>query len=251
MTREEKVAKLDALRKDIEVKVQAYNDAYQSRRYDESTDIDAKLTEAVNEYTALSRDICFCDCRDSGNPMIEAVRRLSYPSIALKDGKVGEAKILVREVVDRDKQIDLLKLHKFCGGIGADEQWPYMVEHFNKILTAWKATQLGIDPTEINDSYAMSKISRDINMGKTPTSNTQILKQLRMVVTAMIGEEYAGNLISHDVNFLTSVYTRKDRAALTVTCANHKYMRGYLMEICNHIITGKAYELKYKKAKNA
>ncbi len=45
-----------------------------------------------------------------------------------------------------------------------------------------------------------------------------------------------------------SVYSRKNRKALTVTCANHKYMRGYVMEICNRIITDKAYEVDYKKS---
>ena len=46
-----------------------------------------------------------------------------------------------------------------------------------------------------------------------------------------------------------SVYSRKSRKALTVTCANHKYMRGYLMEICHRIVTGKAYELEFKATK--
>ena len=73
--------------------------------------------------------------------------------------------------------------------------------------------------------------------------------RLTAIVQAMIGEEYKP--VSHDVNFLLSVYSRKSRKALTVSCANHKYLRGYIAEICHRIVTGKSYEVDYKKVKNA
>ena len=108
---------------------------------------------------------------------------------------------------------------------------------------------LGIDPTAINDSYAMSEIAKGYDLGKNPASKTNLLKTLTAIVQAMVGEEYKP--VSHDVNFLLSVYSRKSRKALTVTCANHKYMRGYVMEICHRIVTGKTYEVDYKKVRNA
>ena len=54
---------------------------------------------------------------------------------------------------------------------------------------------------------------------------------------------------SHDVNFLLSVYSRKNRKALTVTTANHKALRGYLAEICHRIVTKKQYAVDYKAVK--
>ncbi len=131
------------------------------------------------------------------------------------------------------------------GGIGKDPQWAAMVEKLNFLMTAQKAVDLGIDPKAVNDSYAMSDIARQIDMGKTPTSKTNILKTVQAIVTAMIGEEYKA--VSHDVNFLMSVYSRKNRKALTVSCANHKYMRQYMMEICHRIVEGKSYALDYKQ----
>ena len=101
---------------------------------------------------------------------------------------------------------------------------------------------------EIDSSYAMSEIARAIDMGKTPTSNTNLLKTLQRIVTAMIGPEYKAT--SHDVNFLMSVYSRKSRKALTVACANHKYLRQYMMEVCNHIVTKTPYSVDYRKQKN-
>ena len=88
----------------------------------------------------------------------------------------------------------------------------------NFLLTAQKAVDLGIDPKAVNDSYAMSEIAREFDMGKNPTSKTNLLKTLQTVITAMLGEQYKAT--SHDVNFLMSVYSKKNRKALTVTCAN-------------------------------
>ena len=106
------------------------------------------------------------------------------------------------------------------------------------------ARDLGLDPQKVNDSYAMSEIARQFEMGKNPTSKTNMLRTLQMVVTAMLGEGYKAT--SHDVNFLLSVYSRKNRKALVVSCANHRNFRAYIAEVCHRIVTGKEYELEYK-----
>ena len=93
----------------------------------------------------------------------------------------------------------------------------------------------------------MSEIAQKYNLGKNPASKTNLLKTLTSIVQAMIGDEYKA--VSHDVNFLLSVYSRKSRKALTVTCANHKYMRGYVMEICHRIVTGATYDIDFKMKK--
>lgn len=247
---ENKANQLQELRETVESKVKAYNDAYQDKRFDEAAKLDEEIVEAVNEYTGVKRGMVFAELAATPDPMLAAVRMLSFETIGVKDTKEGDEKIPVRTVIDKERQIDLLKLHKYVeGGIGADHQWVYMVEKFNMLLTAQKARDLGIDPKAISDSYAMSEIARGYDMGKNPCSNTNLLKTLRTIVKAMLGEEYESKANSHDVAFLLSVYSRKSRKALTVTCANHKYLRGYVAEICHRIVTGKTYEVEYKKAK--
>lgn len=235
------------LREKVEALVKNYNDAIQSGKYDVAVKNNEETEQAVNEYTAISRKECFDALKATDNPMLEAVKALTFPTIRVKDTKAGDEKIPVRVVEDIERPIDLLKLHKYVGGdgIGTDKNWAYAAEKLNFLLTAQKAADLGITPKSVHDSYAMSDISRQIDMGKTPTSKTNILKTLQAVITAMIGEEYKAT--SHDVNFLMSIYSRKNRKALTVTCANHKYMRQYLAEICHRIVLGKSYELDYKK----
>jgi len=81
-------------------------------------------------------------------------------------------------------------------------------------------------------------------MGKTPTSKTNMLKTLQAVIDAMLGEGKF-KATSHDVAYLLSVYSRKNRAALTVTCANHRYFRNYIAEVCHRCATGKSYEIDH------
>lgn len=205
----------------------------------------------VGKYTNISRDECFKALKETDDPMLEAVKQLTYPSIKIVDvqGKKDGSELAKTIINDTEKSIDLFKLHKYVGGdgIGANKQWPYMVEKFNMLMTAQKAVDLGINPKKINNSYAMSEISDGIDLGKTPTSKTNILKTLQSIITAMIGEEYKAT--SHDVNYLLSIYSRKSRKALTVSCANHRYMRQYLMEICHRIALGKVYDVEFKMKK--
>lgn len=250
MTREENTAKLVQLRSEAEALVKDYNDAIQNGKYEDATKADKAMTEKVNEYTGIVRDMCFEDCKNTENPMLTAVTTLTYVTIGVKDEQKGDDKVPVRSVVEKERTIDLLKLDKYCGGIGADKNWAHIAQKMNFLLTAQKCADLGLDPKAVNDSYAMSEIAREFDMGKNPTSKTNLLRTLQMVVTAMLGEGYKAT--SHDVNFLMSVYARKSRKALTVTCANHRYFRNYLAEVCHRIVTGASYEVEYKsKRENA
>lgn len=244
MTREEGMAKLAELKSSVEEQVKVFNDAVQNGRFEESTKADKAMTGTINEYTATVRDMCFEECKATDDPMLAAVKTLSYVTIGVKDEQKGDDKVPVRVIVDKERQIDLLKLDKFCGGIGADPNWMHVAQKMNFLLTAQKAKDLGLDPAKVNDSYAMSEIARQFEMGKNPTSKTNLLKTLQMVVTAMVGDGHKAT--SHDVNFLLSVYSKKNRKALTVSCANHRNFRGYVMEVCHRIVTGKSYELEYK-----
>lgn len=240
--------KLLALRAKADEQVKSYNEAIQSGNFAESVKIDDALTQTVNEYTSEVRKMCFDACKATENPMLTAVNLLSFMTIGVKDEKVGEDKIPVRVVIDKERAIDLYKLHKYIeGGIGHDKNWLYIAEKFNCLMTAAAAKDLGLDPKAVNDSFAMSAIARDIDLGKAPTSETAMLTQLKMVITSMIGEEY--KVTTHDLKFLLKCYTKKSKKALTITTANHKYLRGYLAEICHKLVTGKQYDADYKKIK--
>ena len=249
LSHDEAVKKLNELRQKVEGLVSSYNEAYQAGKFEEAMEASKAIEEAVNEYTSVARDDCFEACKNSPDPMLTAVTLLSFVTIRVKDEQRGDDAIPVRIVVEKERQIDLFKLYKYCGekGIGADPKWLYMAEQLNMLLTAQKAQDLGLDPKVVNDSFAMSNIAREISLGKSPTSKTNILNTLQSIITAMLGEGYKAT--SHDVNFLMSTYSKKNRKALTVTTANHKTLRGLLAEICHRIVTDKPYAVDYKAVK--
>lgn len=262
-TREEMTKELIELKAKAESLTREYNEAYQTEKLADSRKIAAQIDEVVGEYGKIAREIVFNDCRLSANPMLTAVTMLSYVTIAAKDEYEGEdkAKIPVRKIIERAKPIDLRALHSFCAkgkdcdGIGADTKWIYKCEYLNKKLTYRRAEELGVSHAklkEIDDSYAMAAISREVDMGKNPVSNTQLLKSLQSLVTDMLGTDAEGKeykVTSHDVNFLVSIYSRKSRTALTVSCANHKNFTSYIAEICHRIVTNKLYDVEFKKEK--
>ena len=153
MTREENTAKLAQLRSETEALVKDYNDAIQNGKFEDASKADKAMTEKINEYTATVRDMCFEDCKNTDNPMLTAVTTLSFVTIGVKDEQKGDDKVPVRAIVDKERQIDLLKLHKYCGSIGANENWSSIAQKMNFLLTAQKAVDLGIDPKAVNDSY--------------------------------------------------------------------------------------------------
>lgn len=239
--------KLAEIRSNVEGLAELYNKQMLESKFDEAAKTDAEMKSGVDEYNQIQNDEIFVQCRKSNDPMLTACTILTYPIIKIKDGNIEGSTLKKREIVDAEKQIDLAKLHKFCGGIGHDQNWIYKLEKLNMLLTAQVATNLGIDPKTVHDSYAMHAISKSIDFGKNPTSNTNILKNLTQVIQDMIGEGYKP--ISRDVKYLQYIYGKKGKSALTVVCANHRFMRNYVQEICHRLITDKVYTVDYKMTK--
>ncbi len=248
MTREERAMKLIELKADAELLVKEYNECIQSGKYDLAQKADAKITEKVNEYTGTIRDMVFDDCKCSPDPMLTGVTILRFTTIATKDEKQGEDKIPVRSIVEREKPIDLVRLHKHCDGIGANKEWKHVAQKMNFLLTAQKCKDLGIDPKAVNDSYLMSQTAKDFDMGKNPASNSNLLRTLQIVISAMLGDTYKAT--SHDVNYLVSIYSKKNNKALSLSCANHTHFISYIAEICHRIVVKKNYDVTYKTRKD-
>ena len=273
MTREDYINKQGTLLASIRSNIQDYNVAYGEKRYDDVATINAAIEKDVDEYNSISQMLCFDACSKAENPMHAAIITLHFPVIGIKDTMIGdEVKILKRVIVgDPDaedavlkyKQIDLLKFQKYVKdreghGIGHEANWNNQVERLNLLFALDCAVEIGkgqefID--EMRDCYAVKEASREIDFGVknpkagTPISNTGLLKAVKAVVTAMAGPEVGDKVLTHDVRFLKIVSAKKSRKELAVQCANHRFMRGYLMEVCNRIMTDGIYDVDYKRIK--
>lgn len=213
-----------------------------------------KLADRFNEASAYEATK---DCWEHEKPLLWACTRMIYETMTARLKEDKKLDVITLEIKRRDRRIALDKLHKDCGGIGENTDWIYTAQAVNKIFTARLITELKGDKaadalTAIDNSYHMAEIAKAIDMGKNPVSNSKTLEQLRLCITQMIGAEYAPNLISFDVKFITTQYakeSKKDAYGLTLEAAAHKRFYDLLMRVCHHLITNKPYGVVFKEKK--
>lgn len=227
----------------------AYTKAVEQDSLERCVRIEDEINEIISAYTEVACKECYKELLACEDPMLEAVKRLTFTTIHQKDDLVEGTDIIVHVIEDVDKPIDLRALHKAAGkdGIGKDKNWIYAVEQLNCLMTARICEELGVDCKSIRDNYYMAKISREIDLGKNVTSNKSLLRALSSVIAMMIGEEYKP--LTKDVNFLYMIYSKKGRKALAVSCANHGNFTSYIKEICHRIVTNGVYTAEYKTIK--
>lgn len=267
MTTLEKLTELNAK---LEADVAAYNaalaksdvEAMNAAATDAKTHASEYANQAMNQFFET-----VSDKEDYSGTILRAIKELTYPTKGYKINKEDE-KITGMEIVERTATVDLRKLCKFNG---FDKFWINHLEKFNLLLTLRAATELmGIDKgatdkqkkefsavlKTINDSYYMKEKAKELDMGKTPTSNNQICKQLQMVIDKILFvasendpaiNTYKAN--NHDVAYLLMCYTKKGKGALKVVAAKHTYVERLIVEIIHRILTGKTYTIDYKMVK--
>lgn len=234
--------------------VKEYND---KKNNGASSEVLEKIEERINDYVKkCNKASCmksFEEFKNSDDPLYTALMALTYKTVKVSNKSYKNAldeTIRYKAVDDTDSPIDLELLWIYCDkNIGVNSQWVYMCHKLNLLMTCKTAEDIGVDVREINDSFAMNAIAKDIDLGETPCSKTNMLKTLNSIVQAMIGEKF--KCTSHDVNYLLRVYSKKGRKALTVTTSNNRQLITIVCEICHRLLTDGEYAVEYKKAKNA
>ena len=208
--------------------IDAYNEAL--------NDID-KAEKDFAKYSALA---LYDKCAKDENPIIAVIKAYTYP--ILKHAEVRDEddkrRILMLEPAEGDKQIDLLK---FCNRAELSTEWSFAVTKFNKLLCL----------------RAAKTLAEQIELGATPTSNTQTCKTLQRVLDAILphGEDgkqpYKAN--NYDVGYLDMLYAKKSsKELLTVSVSKDAFLRRLLVDIAYRLITGGKYGVdgyKVKKSK--
>ena len=183
--------------------------------------------------------------------------RYSYETIGHSEerNKDDGNRVVSVKPTTRERPVDLLA---FCKRAKLDTDWQYTASKFNQLMCLRAAQELGADVKAIAKSYYLKEAVKQIDMGKTPTSNTQVCKLLQRVIDEMLPNEDAdGKPIykcnNHDVAYLDDLYGRKSsKAKLTVRVSNDNYLRRILVDIAHRLITGTMYGVDgYKEDKAA
>jgi len=234
--------------------IDTYNEALKEKNLDNMTAAEKALKDAEAEFAAQSQNDLFSACKQTENPILEGIKLYTYPILRHKIIRDGEIITGMELVDDREKQIDLVKLCKFCG---LPTLWAYKVEKAGELLCIRAAKELGMTTDEIKriaKTYRMAKAAEEVDLGGTPTSNTQICKLVQKVIDEILfvddGEgknTYKAN--SHDVAYLLMCYTKRGRKQLSVTVAKANFLHGLIVDILHRITCGLKYGLEYQMVK--
>lgn len=221
------------------------------------------LNKAEKEYEKVLVTILYDELLATAEPIVEAIKRYSYKTLRHRDKKSeGESKkVIGLELVEKERQIDLLKFceySKSAGGVELPTDWQYAAAKLNQLLCLRAAKTLKCTDAEIAEiakSYYLKEQARKLNMGETPTSDTQICKALQIVINGIIfkddgkgGNAYKCN--NHDVAYLLGCYTKKGKKALSLAVAKDGFFRLVITEICLRIIENGRYTVEgYKTVK--
>lgn len=209
-----------------------------------NADVEGKLSELVNiekEYRDLRQSEVFAGLLDTH----QAIELHHFTTIGHKK-VTDEGRMTGIEKAERTVQIDL---KKFCEVKGFSLDWFYELQALNKRLTLRVAEAIGVTAAEmkkIDDSYNMDKLASEIQLGKTPTSDTQVVKHMQKVLDMLSPNE--GKVNGHDLGYVMACYTkRNNRNALRVQCSKHTMLLSLMGDVFYRIVTKGVYGVDYKR----
>lgn len=260
MAQEAKKTALDVAKEKFDVALKSANEALGKKPVDHEgyNKAISDLEIAEKEFATSVANAMYDEYAKKENPIIEIIKAYSYKTIGHKEvrNKEDNNRVVSVDAIEKDRQIDFLA---FCKRAKFDTDWQYLASKFNKLMCLRAATELGL-PTavikKISTSYFMQEAVKKIEMGKTPTSNTQVCKLLQRVIDGMLpNEDNEGKAIykcnNHDVAYLDDLYGKKsNKNLLTVRVSNDAFLRRILVDIAYRLITNGKYGVDgYKVAK--
>ncbi len=209
-----------------------------------AAEVEGKLTELKNienDYRALREKEVFASCAD----VHEALVQHHFTTISHK--KISEDGVMTG--VEKSEKMVQIDLRKFCEYKSLDMGWFYEMQALNKRLTLKAATELGVSAKElksIDDSYSMDKLAAEIDLGKTPTSDTQCVKHMQKVLDSL--SEGEGRVNNHDLTYVWLCYAKKNnKNALRVICSKHTILQSLLMDVFHRVVTNGTYGVDHKR----
>lgn len=247
---------LEELKVDVERSIDEYNAALDENNFVKMSQAETALKAAETNYAKTKEEEVFEALKDEENPVKAAITKHSYNIVSHKVNRENGEITSYELVTDKLRQIDLVKFCKYCN---LPTAWQYKVEKFNQLLALRTANDLKLPKAKIKkicDSFYMNKLAREIDLGGTPDSNTQICKQLQMVVDAIL---YVDNgkgknlyrVNNHDVAYLLMVYAqRNNKKVCSVKVAKNSYMHKLVLDVMHRILAGKVYDLEFQMSKS-
>lgn len=215
--------------------------------YEGYTTAMSDLEKAEKDYAAVAAITMYDEYAKKDNPIIEIIKAYCYVALGHKEerNKEDDNRVVAVKSVTKERRVDLLE---FCKRAGLDTTWKYAASKFNQLMCMRVAKDLGADLDKVATSYLMEDIAKAVDLGETPTSNTQVCKALQQVIDEMIpNEDENGKRIykcnNHDVSYLEDVYCKWSSSKLTVKVSKDTIFRRILVDIAYRLVTGGRYDV--------
>ena len=252
MANNENKITLEELRINANTAVSTLNEAILEQDYSAVKAAEAILKTAVSDYNSKVILNAFNLLKSKSSPMIAAIEALNIAIIEAKTDVDKESKIVTHKLVDGIKQISLPALQKHCGGnIGVKSNWVHMVDKLCLLVTYRIFRELGQDTKKLEATYYISDVAKAIELGKTPMSNTALLKQVQEIVDAMVMDgDKPYKVVSHDVNYIVQCMTSRAGSG-RVVAPRSETMHKLIMDMLHKIVTGGDYVVEFKTKRQA
>ena len=251
---ENKVLKMEDVKAGIETEIKNIELFVKAGETEKAIGAEVALKALEKQYIELRTKEVFKELCEMESPTIETIKMHSF-KVPTHKVKTNDKGIMTGiETGEKDRQIDLLK---FCKYAELDTDWEAWANKLNQLLCLRAAIELGYskeDMQKLSKTYYLDKKAQEVELGKTPTSNTQLCKALQMVIDHIVfdpkiidgepTEENCYKCNNHDVAYLLDLYTKKGKALLSVSVAKPEFLRRILMDVLHRIICNKKYSVE-------
>ena len=253
----------------IEKEVTRFNESFTLDNADEAkairADASTVIEELVSDYNKVVKIENYRSFMEDDNPMVKAIMTLTIPLFKVRTLTNDDGVVTGMDTHDSDgnlnityKCIDLVDFDKYAEWtLGYEKGWQYKLEKFNQLMCLKVALELGLTKANVDKiakTFYLSKVAEKMEMGETPTSNTQALKDLQSVIDGIIYEDNGGKnkykATSHDIAYIDHLIAKRGKSLLTVSVVNSRTTRELVTAVLHRILTNGKYSVDYRKRKS-
>ena len=250
-------AKLNQLYKNACEVVTVFNDTVEKDKHRDILAMQEKARKSVEDFNTEQLKVIFSKLLAEKHPFRTAVERCYYPFLKVSFPIEKETKIQSAELEMTDEVINLPELEKASKKrpLAYDPSWIFRIEAFTRNMAARATEDIGGDMKKFHDCYKICEKAKGCDVGATPTSNTQMLKQLQIIIDGILFEdngkgENVYKAIKKDVMYiLYTMCKRSGKNRLTVSMPRPTTMCKLVTEVLHRIVTNSGYTADYEMIK--
>ena len=202
--------------------------------------------ERCNEEIRSENDLEFLAAE---NPFLTAITTEFidiYKFVEKEDKKTGKITV---EVGMKKELIDLQRLESLAldRRLAANCQWIYWVEKFAYVVGARCTKEVGGNHAKYAEAFKISQTANGLDIGATPTSNNQMLKQLQTIIDGILFIDNGSGLnelkaLTVDVQRIVLTCCKDSKDSNNIVTPRANTMTRLIVKAMNRIITGGTYE---------